>query len=376
MYSSSQIPWDEVGPGWFLLDYDPADVRQPWPGEGPQPAVADTLTLISPDGALYAAGDIASAQATELAGWVGEELYLYRATDSHIWWMTGDEITFDMIDGTSVVTRMGTEFWGAVRPTALTPAADGYAVRRGTTQEESGTLRAYRDGTFSHVVAEDAFSDLSPDGTGVVSFVGRDDGTTDVFFNAVDGTRTHLQVLTLPGGGGSEFRGWLSNDVVLLTRTTILEGPTEMSNSVGNAVAYGPTLVFALDTRTGDATEYSLPFDTDQGDWLYSPDLSAFVYRAYGGGSDVVFYSLDGDVLTSVPCEHCHAVISSGVAISGDRAVVFDLSRTPLEMGGEPGPQHAVVTLVWPAERRTTVIADITSEVGVVQTVFGHPNVY
>ncbi|MCJ7826754.1 MAG: hypothetical protein MUP36_00715, partial [Demequinaceae bacterium] len=152
------IPWDEVGPGWTLLAYDAAKETTEW-GEIWNLA-GDELWLLAPDGTRYFGADISGLGATYIEAWMGQEAWLYGATEYQGESSTGTLWNVDLAEGTVSVVAENSPSRGSPEPTAI----EGVYLSRGGCCGCTETSARYADGTSLLLNDGCGESSLSPDG--------------------------------------------------------------------------------------------------------------------------------------------------------------------------------------------------------------------
>ncbi len=226
-YPASAIPWDEVGPGWFFLTYDPDTTDnalvdmgvQAYYGDGEnwkQPKDDAGMTLISPGGDAYYAGSLVEQGTAYPRLWTGQTLYLFRETKQHYEEDYDGVVTaLDLASGMSTKVRSGTGY-----------GPDESTIGGRLVGDHSGdgglyAMATYRpDGSGARTFAKSGYwcSELAPDEHTMVCLEHRADDRTDVVKYDVDtGTRKAIDVFKR-SVWEYQIRGWWSPTSVLFSR--------------------------------------------------------------------------------------------------------------------------------------------------------------
>jgi hypothetical protein len=319
---ASAIPWDEVGPGWFLISYDVdvSDDVQPENTDSPTGlqwwfAYADeALQLVSPAGDLYYVRDLTDVGGVRALAWTGASVLVL---EGHATADSGENPhgRFDAIDlatGTATTVNADlSEFDGAPRM-----LADGRIVTWAS--GEGGMWIVVHDPAFAAIeqvcyVWESALTTLSPDGTRVVCLEQDYPKSAVMLYNLVDGSSTRIDTFShSPEDYG--VHGWWDANSFVVSRVD--DG--------------GTTLWWAYDVSTQTIRDLNAALSNGT-----AAEIAEGVagYRVVSAGTTVEVQGFDGSLRATLPC--WPRALSGGFAITacgspGGQAVV---SVADLESG-------------------------------------------
>jgi TolB protein len=342
-FPASAIPWDEVGPGWFLLSYDPDttdDVVPEWT-MGPHGlerwfSLADeSLQLVSPTGDLYYVRDLNGLGSVRVMGWTGDSVLILEghaiAESGQSW--HGPLSSLDLATGaTALVNGDVQEFYG---PRIL---ADGRVLTFGS--GEGGYWADVSNSDYSApqqvcYTTEGPITDLSPDGTRVVCLEGSAAGSDVMLYNIVDGTGAKIDEFTYDPMVYWITGWWDENSFVL-----------------GRPDGSGGELWWAYDVSTGQIRDLNA---TLSGGTPAEFAEGVAGYRVVRAVTTVEVQGFDGALLASLP--NLPEAISGSVALTLDLAPggeelieVLDLeSGESTEVGSfVRGPEAQLHVYAWP----------------------------
>ncbi len=284
------IPWDEVGPGWFLVDSH-ARANNDFldeDGFGRMPEAVGGLSLVSPDGQWYAARSFAGTGAAFSLHWAADGVWLMTSADESIEEVTGDIVRVDLKTGMqqSVATRQVDDF-------AYTGAVDGITLVADYSQEAVTDYLVYGPGGVVgtecalHTVFGEIRSLIFPDGTRVGCWGFRSDDKTDVGVldlrtpSAID----HLDVFSRDGYS-YQILGWESADTFLLARL----------DANGGQEAF-----FAYSVSTRKIADFPLPFALGADRQVDVFDNESQVFVSTDRGSDSIdLFRANGEKIATV----------------------------------------------------------------------------
>ena len=332
---AKSIPWDQVGAGWFLVDWAQRDAV--WGGfdsASPTVSAADaSVSLLAPDGTWYAARSLNDVESDRTVGWLGETVALFRTTRPGEEESQGDTSFLNVKTGAARLVISGGE-----PPSLQGVLADGTLHGREYAEDASWYVR-YNDRFDAQTVCDGESSSVAPDGVRVacLGWIGSGDATSDQ-------TRVFLGALNTDAGAEAidtfrlepysyDIQGWLDPDTFLLLR----RDPDGLAR---------PTY-FAYNVATRKIADFALPFqptgDNVTFDWLT---------KTYADMAEqsVSFFASDGAKVADVPC--AGSWDWRGPVRSGTRAVVecdtFD---------SDYNPEAVTLTLVDLATGTVTVVA-------------------
>ncbi len=295
-YPASAIPWDELGPGWFLLSYDADASSDVWPtsdGQGTFPELDNAIQLVSPTGDLYYVRDLTGVGTGYEVLWTLDALKILDGT----FYSESDDIPHGPLLSLDLAT-------GAV--VIANPAAyDAYY--EDTFPNGNVLTRWGAEGTLSAAVLSPEFtlvtdlcegagiaSGLSPDGTRIVCLQNGDDARAHVtVLDVATAASEELDVFTYDAWSYGLYGWWDANSVAL-------------ARWVGD----NGTLWWTYDVTTSTLTAFEptlsdgTPAEVAQG---------AAGYRLLAAGDAVEIRRFDGTLAAEPPC--------LPTAISGHRAL-------------------------------------------------------
>lgn len=313
-YPASAIPWLEVGPGWFLVDWAEAGVS------------AGTNVLVGPDGSVYATGAGWDRTRSWAMDWVSGGLAVFQNTmpegEEYGEWATGDVSIIDLQSGAVQAYATGIDDPGWNWETA-----DGTYI--GNMSGGDGTeATATKDGTsLGWYCWGYGRTDLSPGGGRLVCLQGREDGQTDVVLAGTTGPSSE-SVIDVFSRGVFDYSiaGWLDADTFLLSRPEqgthddyiVWEGNQGFAQvPAGDGAAY-----FAYNVATRTIADFALPFTGAYGDVDFYSRSDVFAARSMDA-TRADFFSGAGAAIASVDCAAALAASRvESVEVSGRRALV------------------------------------------------------
>jgi hypothetical protein len=351
---AKDIPWDQVGPGWFLVDaHQHVELDLSGPDEVRAPEAVGGLSLVSPDGEWYAARSFAGTEAADSVHWAADGGWLLKNVDVSSEGRGGDIVRVDLATGTTA--DVATNEWGYY---SYASAAGGVTVGGGSADVQDGYHLHNTSGAADPSCIQPAgirYGDLrtvlAPDGQRVACWTERrTDERTDVGFLDLrnPSTATYVDIFRL-GFWRYESLGWLSNDTFLLAR---LDDDHKQE-------AY-----FSYDLSTQKITDFALPFKPPGDQGVEAFDYASQVFFTSDWGSDSIgMYRANGDPIATVTAGCPDESVIASWALSGEMALVScglsaggDATLVNLETGNvvgtwayDPGlevraygyPQHA-----------------------------------
>ncbi len=257
--SQSDIPWDDLGEGWFLVSWSGAE--PPIVDEyvaGPSP---HGFSLVGPDASVYALTDLGIVDAAWVIDWRGDEVGVVRNPDVAEG-DSGDVATINLRTGAenAVVSR------GQI-PMGDYVAANGDLVGSQFYGDLPVPVFAYRDyRPIGKICDGNGGTNLmSPDGVRVVclTFDPADDGKTAVIIGRADEVGSSEQIDTFQSPAYLyRVAGWLNADTFILERRSETYG--------------GPSTLFSYNIATQTIAEYAVPvlYGTDTAVHEVSPSTS------------------------------------------------------------------------------------------------------
>jgi len=303
-YAASAIPWDEVGPGWFFLTYDPdttdneiVDMGASIYDEGrwTEPKNDVSMTLISPAGDVYYAGSLSDQGTARARLWTGQTLYLFRATKLNYESTYDGVVTaLDLASGIGTKVRSGTGYY------LHELTIGGRLVGDRSNDGGLEAMVSYRpDGSGERTFATlgVACSELAPDEHTMVCFESRADDRTDVVTYDVDtGTRKVIDVFKR-----SPWEYWLLG----------WWSPSSIVFSRYDATTQGQVfLAYDITTKKVTETHPTLP---DGSTAALVKGLGRYRVLYSGDYRAAYVYDTNGDLRATLPC--------GAAAVSGDYAL-------------------------------------------------------
>jgi hypothetical protein len=301
---ASAIPWDDVGPGWFLLSYDPdvSDDVQPENTDsptGPQwwfDNADEALQLVSPAGDLYYARDLTDAGGVRALAWTGESVLVL---EGHATADSGETPhgRFDSIDlATGAATTLNPNLSQFSRAPRM--LADGRIVLWGAGEGQAGADVVSPSFAFDQsvcVVEGEAISTLSPDGTRVVCLEDEDYPKSAVMlYNLVDGSSAKIDTFSY-GPVNYRMHGWWDANSFVVSRVD----------------TGGTTLWWAYDVSTQTIRDLNATLSNGT-----AAEVAEGVagYRVVSAGTTVEVQGFDGTLRATLPC--WPRSLSGGLAIT------------------------------------------------------------
>ncbi len=335
---ASEIPWDEVGPGWFMVTWVQRDVV--WSEEVALPTMpADaSVSLLAPDGTWYAAASLSPTGYDETVGWLGDTLAVFRVTEPSPAVSVGGTALVNLRTGASQEILSA-----AIRPSNFGFAADGTLVSAVYEEETLGVVW-YDAQMKGHSVCNGAQDwSVAPDRSRVVCLAWvADTGTGD---------QTEILVGTLGSGAEAQvidtFRldpysyhltGWLDSDTFLVARAA------QAGETKG-------TTYYTYNIVTHKVADFALPFAASSSSaWDVSYDAATETYAERGDDGLHVF-AADGASIADVPCG---GYVTWPIAVySGTTALVECDNSVSAE------DRNVTLTLVDLKDGSATVVADV-----------------
>jgi hypothetical protein len=316
---ASAIPWEEVGPGWFLVEW--VEHEASYSGDSGEPVTPSefSVSLLSPDGTWYTGRALGTPGAdARTTFWLGDSVAVFRrapAPGRGVFGFTGDTYLVNLRDGSTrpAISDHESPSWFAM-------GANGTLIGAHALEGGPSTSYSQWDTNFDQTpVCGDLYPStvaLSPDGTHLVCVAGDsgDPGTTAVWLGDVGSGDATTRVGTLdPGTYRYSIDGWLDSDTFLLEREDYSFG-----GGARDFVAYH--------VNTGTITDFVPPIVPDS---VIQFDFTTQTYVTFdpSAGSDrpVTFYTASGIDLATVPCSG--ASVWSWMVYSGSNALVDCRSR-------------------------------------------------
>ncbi|MDN4484046.1 hypothetical protein [Demequina lignilytica] len=321
------VPWDQVGPGWFAVDYATGraqDLGSAIAGDGrvEYEQREGGLSLVAPDGTWYAARTHADLGPGLVIAWDGANAWMARAADS-----TVESVYFDaeLVELTDLAT--------ASVPAVVAPTLSPFGQGRAVDYAYAG------DGLYSRVVGVDtdrmgACGDAgvgfwgweAPDMSFLYSPAG--DGQVICMGPTADGAGTVVTLVDVADVAASEpvatfrlppdryaFVGWLDDTTFLVAR---------------RALAGGAEAMFQYDVAERAIAEVEAPMYAAVDGWAvtgyYLPGPERHVITTFGdAGWEVQLFDGAGSDVAGLG-EACPASPdgrrASSVMTSGDRLLV------------------------------------------------------
>ena len=311
---AKDIPWDQVGPGWFLVDsHQHVALDLSGPDEVLAPEAVGGLSLVSPDGDWYAARSFAGTGAAFAVHWAADGVWLMKNVNVNSEARFGDIVSVKLATGATA--DVASHEWGYY---SYASAAGGVTVAGGYSNSPDEYHLLNSSGAvdpsctqLTGVVYGDLRTVLSPDGQRVVCWgERRTDQRTDVGFLDLrnPSAATYVDVFK------QEFwqyqnLGWLSADVLLFAR----------GDDYGKQDAY-----FTYDLSTQKVADFALPFAPPAGHRVEAFDYASQVFFTSDWGSDVIgmFRANGGPIATvAAGCTDSHYIVARW-ALSGGFALV------------------------------------------------------
>ncbi len=221
-YPASAIPWDEVGPGWFLLTNDPDAGNDVWPQEGSIgrfPVLDDAVQLVSPTGDLYYVRDLTDMGNGYPVEWTGDALTILDGT----FYSESDDIphgpltALDLASGAArVVNPMG------YMPYFQRTLPNGNIVTQWGAEGSLNVEVLTPELTVVTTICqgEGTATSVSPDGTRVVCLVPASGGGSDVMlYKTTGGVGSHIDTFKYDPWWYSTS-GWWDNNSFVVGRWT------------------------------------------------------------------------------------------------------------------------------------------------------------
>ena len=276
--SSEQVPWTQVGPGWFLAKWAPSPVAADAEMTGPDPA-GTIVYLVDPQGGRYRVATGSAVPAGAMIAWSADgERALFESKSG-----AGAAPTYDLLDvarGTSAPITLSPGPAGQDRTVEFTKPHGLGIVESGAYQDSPSSVvpvqRYDLSGRLQVSYPDSGYppngTDISP--TGPIPFLYTPDGTelliTTVGGIQLVGNNGQVTAEPIPDPGGSHVctpvEWWAANEALVTCATgngitlwlVPIDGnpPTELATEgAGAAQAWQLTGgIFATDPRClGDA---------------------------------------------------------------------------------------------------------------------------
>jgi hypothetical protein len=310
---AADIPWDEVGPGWFLVDaHQYVELDLDSASEVRAPEALGGLSLVSPDGEWFAARAFAGTGAAFSVHWSADGAWLMKNVDVNSEARGGDIVSVNLATGATA--DVAANEWGYY---SYASAAGGVVVGGGDADIQDGYHLHNSIGAADPSCTQPAgigYGDLrtvlAPDGQRVVCWGERQtDQKTDVGYLDLrtPSVATYVDVFRLEFWR-YESLGWLSDDAFLLAR---LDDDHKQE-------AY-----FSYDLSTQRITDFALPFTRSGAQRVEAFDYSSQVFFTSDTASDSIgMYRANGDPIVNVAagCSDGYSVPSW--ALSGGMVLV------------------------------------------------------
>ncbi len=314
------VPWAEVGGGWFLVEWQVAADENTRKNNGGFDVVSDELLLLSPSGQFYSVGSLAGLSAlanpyVAPIAWYGDYLTFGRAVPkTWVYEPPIDIIRYDLRSGETATVRSNWTGYG------MENIVDRNSFVGGSNGGDTEFNFFYDAAGDEHTLCKSVYApSLSPGGS---YFVCPEQKSSDP-------GRTHVNVAFLDGGFSREevtvlkdpisdylIDGWISEDTFLLSR----EGDD------------GNRAVFAYDIGKRKIREYTV---LDPSPEHRSYDFTSSTYMVTDAGL-AKFYAADGSPLAEVHCGDSPATSNwPDVVHSGQRALVICQAADPNAYAGK-----------------------------------------
>lgn len=359
---ADEIPWDEVGPGWFLLGYDP---ERATPGEeswddGWVLGTGETW-LLSPEGVAYR-GPRPPAGAEWVSLWSGTEVWFAVpdwADEGHPEQVAGEVVSVDVLSG-----EQGHPWGSETLPQALAVTASGSLLDYESCCDASDVTLIAEDGTAIHVASGDhtgpTLDGLTPDGTAFVwagaYYKEGDPESSNVWMSDLAGGETTLATV----GKIADDVGWIDETTMLLDTYHRGDDWTPVDREF-----------LAVDVTTGATSPWDSPVEDfdyvsglSPGTWLWSTSES----------SGAVVTNNDGSMRVSLACgcnDYCIPYVS------GNRMLWFEQWKDEAAAGEYlTRPIGQRVTLVNLVTGEQTIIFEGGLPGGILDAIAPHANTY
>lgn len=329
---AEDIPWEEVGPGWFAVGYYNAV-------EFPHLEIMESVelpqreggvSLLSPDGTWYAARDVADLGAGNPLLWDGDNVFMGTRVEAgdDTWYYDiniVDLLTGDSVGGDAGVPweygigigngRALSFWWNALGPINGVAGVDTDAAG-GCFEADARGSSGWRSTDMSHLYMPDA-------GGSLVCFGPAEGDPSRTSITLVDvGEVANSRVIhDLPMSSDRySFVGWIDSNQFFFAQT--------------QRSLPGAEQVFKYDTVDNSVTPVDLPFYADvksssaQGFFDHVSQRHVISQATYDDTTtfEVAWYDLDGEQVT-IHTGECLSGAGLGdevrVKVSGDRLAVF-----------------------------------------------------
>jgi hypothetical protein len=260
---ASEIPWDQVGPGWFVVDYRYGYQEEfgfeTWEAT---PQLEGGISLISPSGQWYAARPYAELGNGPVEGWDGINLWMTREATSNF---ESVEKRIELVDARSGDRRaVGGEATGQIVPFVPGQAlfyawgGDGLynsGIAADKTHHVGGCSDVDETGFWGWEAADMSFLYTPANGGKLVCFgygVGAGRASVTLVDVANAGRSEHINTFSNPADNYS-FAGWIDADRFFFART-------------GGATP----VMFRYDLRDDSVTEVDLPIYNSVDGWNHA----------------------------------------------------------------------------------------------------------
>jgi hypothetical protein len=290
---AKSIPWDQVGPGWFLVDWAQHDVVWDDNTNLPVSPADASVSLLSPDGTWYTAASLKATGSHWTEGWLGDTVAVIRETQPTQENGYGDVSYLNLKTGASRQVLSGT------RSEMLSFAADGTLVSQ--VLDETFSVAWYDGQMARHSVFDEGAqpASVAPDGKSVVTLVyasvpsGSTDDQTELVVGPVGspGEAQVIDTLRLPPYSYT-IRGWIDPDTFLVGRAP-QPGETQR------------TTYYTYNIVTRKVADFSLPFSAPFNPGMSTGDVSFdWASQTYAEESDsgVNFFRVDGTPFARLGC--------------------------------------------------------------------------
>lgn len=355
--AASEIPWDEVGPGWFVLGFDRGR-SEPTEYESGWDLSSGEIWFLSPTGEAFQ-GPKSPADAFGLTFWSGSEVWFTvpfnTEPDDPGCEFIGcvDTVAIDVLTG-AVRHPLVSPYW----PERVELTADGSYLETTGCCDFGEAMLVGADGaeTPFDLVVTLMTPSLTPDGMAVVWIDVDSNGPNlpivRTFFNGEE-ERT-----ALPQESGW-MAGWIDESTVLLRLFTVDDDYTVSDEQW-----------LAFDFDSGRTSTWVPP--VEEIDSMYSPATGWWLWESPEGSNSILTDS-DGSFRISLECVggYCEPFVSGDRLLWVDRQ---DPSAGDSEASESDGRQR--LTLVDLTTGNQTVILDVPGADGHIVDVQPHARVY
>ncbi len=336
-FPASAIPWHEVGPGWFLLSFDPDAAQFAWPdtGQAQFPPLDATLMLVAPTGDLYYVRSLDGFGPGRVKVWLGGGVGIldgYAMTDtdetfhgplSKVNLETGEvSVVNDDVYDFGILGALPDGGWVTV-----TQQVDQSDVEARAEDFGASTKIFYGTGTFTR---------LSPAGNLIVNLEWDYPKSKVMLYDLANGSSSKIDTFKYEPST-YETHGWWDADRFVLTRED----------------DSGKTLWWAYNVSSRELRDLKATLS----DGTPAQDARGMDgYRVVSAGSAVEVQGFDGSLRATLPCSP--RAISGKVALTvcGEAGGRMEISVADLESGEvtkvasfDSGADSSLASFAWPA---------------------------